>query len=505
MSPRKIILLSAAFTVFICAGFIAVRYSYLFNKSLFSGTSTEVIYIDENGFSPNKIEIGVNSKVIFKNTDTREHWPASNIHPSHEIYPEFDPKKALKPGEEWSFVFKRSGIWKFHDHYYPQLTGTITVSGDEKGNNTPFDFLRPRSGQVAQDKQTKKDEEDFENLPLVEKNSDKILTDNILLKAYVKQYGVAEAMASIIKLSNYGSSVDCHQQAHEVGRIGYKLSGSLAFKQCDAACHSGCYHGAMEGFLNQKGTENLAENINQICETFETSFGTFECLHGVGHGVLAYLDYDMPATIEECAKLKDGFSHTSCYGGMFMENILTGLGYGANKESHSTTWLNNTDPYFPCNAVSQEYEVQFQCYQMQTSWMLKITNYDFDKVAQYCLKAPEGYKQVCFKSLGRDAGGQTLRNPDSIVKICSTMPSENDYIDQCYKGAVNVIIDFWGPNLKGQASELCKKIINATHKNNCYSSIAERISGLSNDKNIREMICNTFETAYQKLCKIYTN
>ena len=484
MNPKKRVFVVIAILFFIGAGFISIRYPNLFNKNFLSGPSTEFILVNETGFSPKEIEIAVNSTVVFKNTGTYEHWPASNIHPSHSIYPEFDPKKPLQPGEEWSFVFKRSGAWKFHDHYYPQLTGTVTVSANDKKNNA----------------ETKQEDEDFENLPSVEKNSSKILSDNLVLKAYVKQYGVAEAMAGIIQLSNYGSTVDCHQQAHEIGRVGYKLSGSRAFEQCDAACHSGCYHGAMEGFLNEKGTENLSENIDKICAIFDTSFGAFECLHGVGHGVLAYLDYDMPGTITECAKLKDHFSHTSCYGGMFMENILTGLGYGANKEDHVTSWLNNTDPYFPCNAIGQDYDIQFQCYQMQTSWMLKITNYDFSKVADYCLEAPEDYKAVCFKSLGRDASGQTLRNPDAIVKICSAMPSNSDYIDQCYKGAVGVIIDFWGPNLKGQAAELCKKISGTTHKESCYSSISERVSGLSNDKTIQEAICKTFEIEYQKDC-----
>jgi plastocyanin len=308
-------------------------------------------------------------------------------------------------------------------------------------------------------------------------NISNIADDDVALEKALQTLSVKTAMDKLVEESGGGSVYDCHQQAHHIGRVGYKLFKEKTFQECNASCHSGCYHGAMERFLNEKGTLNLAQNIESICDTFSTHFGNFECLHGVGHGVLAYLDYDLPGAIQECRKLKDEFSQRSCYGGMFMENVLTGQGLGASTKDHETTWINKTDPYFPCNKIDADRNVQEECYLMQTSWMLTINGYDFDKVQDICLKAPSPYRSTCFKSFGRDASGHTLRNPQKIIEICSKVPRTADYYQQCAIGAVNVIIDFWGPNLKNQASELCT-LFDEPGKGACVSTLQGRLSQL---------------------------
>jgi plastocyanin len=78
-------------------------------------------------FEPTTISIKKEQKVCWVNNDTVDRWPASNIHPTHEIYSEFDPQRGLDPGETWCFVFDKPGIWKFHDHLLPELVGTVTV------------------------------------------------------------------------------------------------------------------------------------------------------------------------------------------------------------------------------------------------------------------------------------------------------------------------------------------------------------------------------------------
>jgi plastocyanin len=85
------------------------------------------ILITKMQYSPSLLTIPRCTKVTFINQDTTDHWPASDIHPTHGIYPEFDPKKALKPNEKWSFVFEKKGKWSFHDHLYPTTYGTIEV------------------------------------------------------------------------------------------------------------------------------------------------------------------------------------------------------------------------------------------------------------------------------------------------------------------------------------------------------------------------------------------
>jgi len=321
------------------------------------------------------------------------------------------------------------------------------------------------------------------------------------LTAVIKQFGVTAVMADIVEKSQGGSIFDCHQEAHHIGRAEYAVEKEKAFGSCDASCHSGCYHGAMETFLNEKGTANLAENIGEICESFATNFGIFECLHGVGHGILAFVNYDMPFAIDECNKLEDSFAQTSCYGGVFMENIITGQGLGAVKD-HDTKWLNQTDPYFPCNGIDQDFALQYQCYQMQTSWMLTLSGYDFAHVATECLQVPrKDMTAICFKSLGRDAAGYTLRDPARILELCNYAPKENGYYEECLSGGLNVIIDFWGPALEHQATELCR-LTKDMYKKTCYTILANRLPNLFSDIEKQTRICNGFELNYQHLCKI---
>ena len=86
-----------------------------------------VIEFKNGQYNPSKITIKQNQKVTFVNQSDQDIWPASNIHPTHSIYPEFDPQKPVKPGQSWSFTFTKAGIWRFHDHLSPEITGTITV------------------------------------------------------------------------------------------------------------------------------------------------------------------------------------------------------------------------------------------------------------------------------------------------------------------------------------------------------------------------------------------
>ena len=81
-----------------------------------------------NGYEPNSLTVTRGDTVIFENPSNQHHWPASDLHPTHTIYPDFDPRRPLMPGELWSFRFKQAGQWYFHDHLKANLVGVITVT-----------------------------------------------------------------------------------------------------------------------------------------------------------------------------------------------------------------------------------------------------------------------------------------------------------------------------------------------------------------------------------------
>ncbi len=87
-----------------------------------------VIRMDNGVFEPDTITIKRGTQVVFESVGSESHWPASNLHPTHGIFPEFDSKRRVAPGESWSFVFDRVGEWRFHDHLSPRMLGTIVVT-----------------------------------------------------------------------------------------------------------------------------------------------------------------------------------------------------------------------------------------------------------------------------------------------------------------------------------------------------------------------------------------
>ncbi|MER3407043.1 MAG: hypothetical protein C4278_01280 [Patescibacteria group bacterium] len=104
-------------------------------------TSESVVIITDSGFNPKELTINKGAKVTFVNQSSSASWPASDVHPTHRLYPGsgiekcgtsqqnkiFDACRGLKPGESWSFVFKEVGEWSYHDHLNPSKTGKIIV------------------------------------------------------------------------------------------------------------------------------------------------------------------------------------------------------------------------------------------------------------------------------------------------------------------------------------------------------------------------------------------
>lgn len=101
-----------------------------------AGPAATITYT-EDGFEPETITIQQGQTVRFENESSRDVWPASDVHPTHTVYPEssaddclgssFDACEGLAQGETWSFTFTEAGEWKYHDHLRASETGTIVV------------------------------------------------------------------------------------------------------------------------------------------------------------------------------------------------------------------------------------------------------------------------------------------------------------------------------------------------------------------------------------------
>lgn len=93
-------------------------------------TVTTVKY-GENGFEPKEITIKQGTTVQFVNNTQIPMYVATDPHPEHTNYPEFEMgvvmQRPPRPGENFNFKFDRIGNWTFHNHAQPEHTGRVIV------------------------------------------------------------------------------------------------------------------------------------------------------------------------------------------------------------------------------------------------------------------------------------------------------------------------------------------------------------------------------------------
>ncbi|MCY4272752.1 MAG: hypothetical protein OXF00_08930, partial [bacterium] len=359
---------------------------------------THRVVYTESGFQPEQVEIAAGEAVVFVNESEDFFWPASNIHPTHEILPEFDPKRPLAPASSWSHRFDEPGQWYYHNHLAPDEGGLVSVSastGSERGTQAPLVFEMPEGR--------------FEPVPRDAAVSHLgIYTDDRELEAFINRFGPGGALA-VLKQIELASGGDCHNRAHEAGRIAYELFGPAAFVLATHDCQSGGQHGATEALFAERGTANIAADIAALCDATENDFFRHQCVHGVGHGLMAWTNYDLPVALGLCDHAQR-LDRPSCYSGVYMENVVGGL---SGAMGHTTEYLRQGDPIYPCDIVEARY--QPACYFYQTTRMAEVLNWDMAAVAALCDDAPANARSLCFRSYGRDSANLAADDPAETI------------------------------------------------------------------------------------------
>lgn len=318
-------------------------------------------------------------------------------------------------------------------------------------------------------------------------DSTDIFLDEQALFTYVKEYGPKPAIKRLNELASvYGS---CHDPAHKAGRFAYEVFKEKAFKECSAECHSGCYHGATEAFFRDRGTAGLEKNLKVICGSETNPFFSHQCIHGVGHGLMAWTNYELFEALQSCNLLSE--RQDSCWTGVFMENIVGGL---SGRDGHSTKYLSE-DPSYPCNVVEEKYK--WSCYFLQTSRMVQLFHGDFSKVADACNSAPEPYRSSCFQSMGRDVGGSHRGDPQGVIAACGSAPAGELRVN-CLTGAVQD--SFWDVGGQDTAISFCNLLVDEVEKKACYKTIFGRAVDLLPSQKDREGFCEKIEEQYRGMC-----
>lgn len=260
-----------------------------------------------------------------------------------------------------------------------------------------------------------------------------------LFAPFMASHTTADALALLQCLEDKDTAVlgNCHPIAHAIGRLTFRETKTVdgAFAACNATCHSGCYHGAMERFLRGDAPEGAHLSLQELqakaatacAPTLEPRF-RFQCLHGLGHALMYYSDYALVASLTLCSSTGAGWNEGSCWGGVFMENLAAA--------DPARRDLSPTDVHYPCNAIDERYGDS--CYQMQTSRMSEM-GLDSARILVECRKAG-AHRPTCMQSLGRDLSNAVrLGNAAAVVAVCETGVAADT--SACTGGVIGALID----------------------------------------------------------------
>ena len=285
----------------------------------------------------------------------------------------------------------------------------------------------------------------------------------------------------------------CHRTAHTIGSAALaRFRGSVAdaFVRGSSSCASGYYHGILEHSFAQaeaKTVPELGVVARGLCadpQVRNQAYLAFQCLHGLGHGLMIRSGYNLPFSLSVCDQLATGWDQRSCHGGAFMENISSS--YGIRSE-----WLRDDDLIYPCRTI-QEHQKE-GCYLIVTSRILEANGYAWEDAARVCRTSDADWIDVCFQSFGRDAAGVTLFRAGKAARLCLLA---DDQAPECFYGAARAIANNHAD--AASAADLCESAPKAS-KQRCYEGIGTYVEVL-NAPDSRRAVCASITKEYFKAC-----
>ena len=292
-------------------------------------------------------------------------------------------------------------------------------------------------------------------------------------RSIVAGQGVAEAFADL--KAGYGADPEmqrlCHAITHAIGQAAIAKYGDVAeaFRHGDNACGSGYYHGVMQGFALARGRTNLLSDLDAVCAAVpgkeRQSLDYFNCVHGLGHAVMAVRDDELFDALHDCDGLTGAMEQNACVNGVFMENLIVDGAHGGNYSKY----LRPGEPLYPCTAVAEKYKAE--CYVMQTSYALGAVRGDFARVFALCAGVGAPFRKNCYQSLGRDAA-TVSRNQVSPTVVTCKLGRDHEQRSYCVLGAVLDFVYYYHSD--GQAKAFCAAL-DPDLREGCRSAIARLV------------------------------
>jgi cytochrome c553 len=283
--------------------------------------------------------------------------------------------------------------------------------------------------------------------------------------------GPKPALAQLAKelQTNRSVQVDCHRIAHRMGSAAlsrFKDKVAPAFIAGNPICASGYYHGIIErAFLGQPNA-HLATVARQLCSDPQIDaqrFLAYQCIHGLGHGLMIYTGYDLPGSLKTCDQLRTGFDRVSCSGGVFMENFNSSYGV-------TSKYLRASDPIYPCDAVAERHKLY--CYLLVTANILRLSGGNMQRTADACMRSEKRWVSTCYESYGRDASGIAGKDAGRAIASCRLARTHEQ---DCIYGVAREIVNADAAGARG--GRFCAQT-DHRFRSRCYAGVGSVLASI---------------------------
>lgn len=336
----------------------------------------------------------------------------------------------------------------------------------------------------------------------------------------------AEYAYNLLAVAPIPPGTDLHLLGHVVGNELYKQQGAKGIELCTDQFRNACSHSIVIGLFSDKG-ESALPQIAQACKQAPGGKGAYDmCFHGLGHGILSALGYDLPKGIDTCQKLGSVAAQSretvECIGGMVME-IVGGGDHDKNVWSvQREKYLLKSDPLSPCNQSYIPEIGREQCLNYLTPRFFELAGSDlanpgddiFKKSFPYCDQLAQDDNPgrfACFGGFGKEfvvlAQKRDIRKIDQIqisqirqiFSWCNLAP-DNRGAAACLDTALSSI--YWGgENNYHTAINFCSESVDDRYKEHCINNLIGMVSYYQSDKNYRSEFCNALTGDFKKTCQ----
>ncbi len=267
----------------------------------------------------------------------------------------------------------------------------------------------------------------------------------------------------------------CHPIVHVIGNAAVELYGSLgeAYAHGDPFCSAGYYHGVTEQLVSEFDSGRLAGEANGVCDDLgghdRHSIYHRNCAHGLGHGFMAVAQNRLPRALGTCDGLADDWERRSCYGGAFMENVMSIRPDGRGP------WLRPDDPLSTCAELDGRYRKM--CLQKQTGYALYVRDDDFAAVFELCAEVEDRFQPACHQGLGTAIAVHNLKRiliPEQQLVITSggcLLGARSVVQANCVTGAVRALINY--DHDVERAEEFCR-VVPTRLRAGCLQSVEDK-------------------------------